>query len=86
MNAPDLKWLPFIKLLFGFVLLTVTATLAAIIALGHVTKDMSYGLDFILGGLSSLSGGFVTWFTITPSSEIQKAFVDKELKTNPEEN
>ena len=46
---------------------------------------MSYGLDFILGGLSSLSGGFVTWFTITPSSEIQKAFVDKELKTNPEE-
>lgn len=80
MNAPDLKWLPFLKMGFGFILLLVTAALAAIIALGHVEKETSHGLEFILGGLSSLSGGFVTWFTLTPSADIQKAFVQKELE------
>jgi len=60
-NPPDEKWLPFLKLLFGIMLLVMLSTLAAIIAIGHVHQDTSFGLTYILGALSTLSGGFAQW-------------------------
>jgi len=67
-NAPNNGWLPFLKMLFGFLLMLILASLAGIIAIGHVHMDTSYGLDIILGGLIALSGGFVQWaFTRNPS-------------------
>jgi thiol:disulfide interchange protein len=61
MRAPDPGWLPYVKIMFGFFLLLVLAGLSAIIALGHVKAETSFGLDIILGGLLTLSGGFAGW-------------------------
>lgn len=49
------------KAIFGFALLLVLATLAGIIAVGHVQQATSYGLEFLLGSLSTLSGAFAQW-------------------------
>lgn len=51
------KW----KAIFGFALLLVIASLAGIIALGKVEAQTSFGLDIILGCLTTLSGGFAAW-------------------------
>ena len=59
--APDPGWLPFLKLIFGFVILLVLAALAILIAIKKVHALDSFGLDIILGGLLTLSGGFVGW-------------------------
>lgn len=61
MNAPDPEWLPFLKMVFGFLLLVMLTALAVVIALGKVEQNTSHGLDDILGGLLTLSGGFVVW-------------------------
>ena len=58
MNAPDPSWLPFLKVLFGYLLLVLLTTLAAVIALGKVEQQTSHGLQDILGGLLVLTGGF----------------------------
>ena len=60
-TPPDPRWLPFLKIVFGFVLLVILAVLAAIIALGNVQQGTSFGLTYILGGLTSMAGGFVQW-------------------------
>lgn len=49
------------KAIFGFALLVVLAALAGIIAIGHVQQATSYGLEFLLGSLSTLSGAFAQW-------------------------
>ena len=49
------------KMIFGFLALVVLATLAAIIALGKVNQESSYGLDYILGGLTMMVGVFSNW-------------------------
>lgn len=68
--TPDPRWLPFLKVLFGFLLLTILAGLAAIIGLGKVESTTSYGLDIILGGLLTLAGGFCQWcFKATEKDE-----------------
>ena len=59
--VPDPRWLPFGKLLFGLLLLLILAVLSAIIALGKVEASTSHGLDTLLGGLLTLSGGFANW-------------------------
>lgn len=59
--APDQGWLPFLKVLFGFLMLLVLAVLAAIMALGRIEATTSYGLNIILGGLLTLAGGFAQW-------------------------
>jgi hypothetical protein len=51
------KW----KMLFGFCLLVVIGSLAAIIALGKVMEESSYGLQIILGCVTTLAGGFAAW-------------------------
>jgi hypothetical protein len=59
--TPDPEWIPFLKVLFGFLLVVILAILAAIIALGKVDAATSFGLDIILGGLMVLCGGFAQW-------------------------
>lgn len=49
------------KMFFGFSVLLVLATLAVVISLGHVEEKTSFGLSFVLGALSSLSGAFGNW-------------------------
>ncbi len=49
------------KMVVGFLLVVIYAVLAGLIALGSVHKDTSYGLDFILGGLNSMTTGFTVW-------------------------
>jgi hypothetical protein len=49
------------RMIFGFVLLALLSTLAAVVALGRVHQESSYGLDYILGSLATLSGGFAQW-------------------------
>jgi thiol:disulfide interchange protein len=61
MKSPDPGWLPFVKMIFGFLMLLVLALLAALIALGDVRQDTSHGLTYILGGLTVLSGQFAQW-------------------------
>lgn len=61
LTAPDQNWLPFLKVLFGFLLLLILGILSAILALGKVEATTSFGLDIILGGLLTLSGGFAGW-------------------------
>jgi hypothetical protein len=46
---------------FGFLLLVLLALLAAIIAIGKVQESTSFGLQYILGALSVLAGGFAQW-------------------------
>lgn len=50
-----------LKMIFGFAILVVLATLAAIVGLGKVEMQTSYGLNIILGGLTTLSGMFAQW-------------------------
>ena len=49
------------KLIFGFAMLIILGVLAMAIALGHVTKDESQGLEIVLGCFATLSGGFANW-------------------------
>lgn len=49
------------KMVFGFLALLVMAILAGVIALGKVHQETSYGLDYILGGLTMMTGGFANW-------------------------
>lgn len=49
------------KMLFGFGLLFVIAVLAGIIAIKHVEQSTSFGLEYLLGGLTTLAGGFANW-------------------------
>lgn len=60
-KSPDHGWLPFLKLIIGFVLVTELGILAVIIALGKVEQATSHGLDTVLGCLITLSGGFSYW-------------------------
>lgn len=49
------------RMLFGFLILVVLAVLAAVIALGKVEQNTSFGLQYILGALSAMAGGFTQW-------------------------
>jgi len=60
-NPPNPGWLPFLKMIFGILLLVLLAGLATVIGLGKVEQNTSYGLQDILGGLLVLSGGYGQW-------------------------
>ncbi len=49
------------RMIFGFCILALLAALASIIAIGHVEEKTSFGLQVVLGSLSSLAGGFAQW-------------------------
>jgi hypothetical protein len=59
--TPDPKWLPFLKMGFGFLLLALLAVLSALIALGKVEQQTSHGLDIILGAIAVISGQYALW-------------------------
>lgn len=59
-------------MVFGFLILVIIATLAAIIALGKVHQESSFGLQYLLGGLIAMAGGFTNW-----------AFSNKDEKKEP---
>lgn len=46
---------------FGFSVLAVYFILSLVIAIGHVQKETSYGLDVVLPSLGPLGGAFVGW-------------------------
>ena len=69
MNAPDKAWLPFLKMLFGFLVLIALFLLAVIETMRKVKSESSYGLDIILGGLLTLAGSFATWAFHDPKSK-----------------
>lgn len=48
-------------MVFGFGVLLIVAALAAIIALGKVHQESSYGLGILVGTLSTLAGAFSNW-------------------------
>jgi hypothetical protein len=60
------------RMLFGFLLLVLIAALAAVIALGHVTQEGSFGLQEILGALAVLAGGFAQWAFSSSNSGVTK--------------
>jgi thiol:disulfide interchange protein len=60
-TPPDPGWLSYLKIFFGLVLLIILASLAAVLALGKVEQNTSFGLQDLLGGLLVLSGGFSQW-------------------------
>ena len=49
------------RMVFGFFLMFLLVCLAALVALGKVHQESSYGLDYILGSLATLAGGFAQW-------------------------
>ena len=71
--APDPGWLPFVKMMFGFLVLLTLVVLAAVIALGKVEMSTSFGLEGIIGALSVLAGGFAQWaFTADKKTDGEK--------------
>lgn len=61
MTPPDQRWLPYLKLCFGYLALLTLAALALTIALWKVEESTSYGLQYILGALTVLCGGWSQW-------------------------
>lgn len=61
MNAPDAKWIPFLKLLIGLMMFLSLVALASIIGLGKVEQSSSYGLQDVLGGLLVAFGAWSQW-------------------------
>ena len=61
MSAPDPGWIPYLKMVFGILLLILLAALALVIGLGKVEQSTSFGLQDILGGLLLLSGAYGQW-------------------------
>lgn len=49
------------RMLYGFGVLVIIAFLCAIIALGKVEEKTSFGLNYLLGALSTMAGGFTQW-------------------------
>lgn len=60
------------RMLFGFCLLLILAVLAGVIALGKVEQQTSFGLQYILGAISALSGGFAQWAFSKPPEKSDK--------------
>lgn len=73
-----------LKMFYGFALLVVIATLAALIALGKVEEHTSYGLSQILGGLMVLAGGFAHWAFQTKAEGNKDNPEDPNKKTESE--
>jgi hypothetical protein len=59
-------------MIFGLILMVLLVVLAALVALGHVHQDSSYGLDYILGSLATLAGAFGQWAFRTKPEDKEK--------------
>ena len=61
MMKPDPAWIPFLKLLIGLLMFLSLVALAAIIGLGKVEQQSSFGLQDVLGGLLVAFGAWSQW-------------------------
>lgn len=59
--APDLGWIDFLKLIIGLLMFASLVALAAIIGLGKVEQQSSFGLQDVLGGLLVAFGAWGQW-------------------------
>lgn len=50
-----------LKMWYGYLLLVILGTLIAMVALGHVNKETSYGLDGLITGLLMLIQQWASW-------------------------
>lgn len=50
-----------VRMVFGFLILLILAVLAGVIAVAKVHEESSFGLQYILGALSAMAGGFTQW-------------------------
>lgn len=71
------------KMFFGFSVLLVLSILAVVISIGHVEERTSFGLSFVLGALSSLSGAFGNW-AFSNSSRSQPQSADETRSNQPQ--
>lgn len=49
------------RMIFGYAVLVAIWTLCIVIGLGKVTQENSFGLDNLMGCLTTLSGGFAVY-------------------------
>lgn len=71
------------RMIFGFMLLIILATLTARVALGHVEEATSYGLMPLITCLATLAGAFAQWaFSAKP---VDKPEDDKKPTVTPPE-
>jgi hypothetical protein len=82
MKGMNMKFDP--RMIFGFLLLFMLTALGLTLGLGHVSQESSYGLEIILGSISTLSGAFGQWCFSRQSAnpEEQKQIMSFQ-KTNP---
>jgi hypothetical protein len=57
-EPPDLRWLEYLKIAFGYCLLFVFAGLIAMIALGRVEETTSHGLMPLIVALAGMGGAW----------------------------
>lgn len=58
-----------LKMYFGFALLLSVVMLCAIVAMCKVDQQTSYGLDSLMGCLTTLAGGFSVWCFTTKGKD-----------------
>jgi hypothetical protein len=69
------------RMIFGFCLLGIIAMLACCIALGKVEMATSYGLNMLLGALTTLTGQFSQWAFSAKSSNSTNISTDTAAAT-----
>jgi hypothetical protein len=60
-SAPDPDWIDFLKLAIGLMMFLSLVVLAAIIGIGDVRQENSFGLQDVLGGLLVAFGAWGQW-------------------------
>lgn len=64
-------------MIFGFALLVMITVVILVIALGKVEEKTSFGLQYLVGTLSTLSGGFAQWAFSGTTQVSEKKDIDK---------
>ncbi len=70
-EAPNPDWLPFLKVLFGYLAFLTMAFLAAVLALGKVEEKTSFGLQYLLGAFTFMSGVWAQWAFSTAMTPVR---------------
>lgn len=61
-----------LKMWYGYLLLLILGTLIAMVSLGHVNKETSYGLDGLITGLLMLIQQWASWAFNRRNDKTQK--------------
>ncbi len=70
------------RVIFGYYVFTAMVALAAMFGLGTVKKESSYGLDFLMGGITLMAGGWTQWAFSKPDSSRDEEIAElkKQIK------